>query len=367
MRPILATISQSALQHNLAVVKKHAPHSKIMAVVKANGYGHGLINVACGLNAVDGFAVLGLNEAIDLREAGFEQAILLLEGVFSAQELRVAASFGINIVVHSLAQIDMLEHAKIAQPIAIHLKINTGMNRLGFAPTEFSLIFNRLKACKNVADITLMTHFATADEVLGIDKPLALFHHTIKEINSPSSLPISLANSATILRYPQAHADWVRPGIMLYGASPVGGTSAITFGLKPVMQFTSEIISVQMLQAGDSVGYGNRFTASKPTRVGIVACGYADGYPRHAGQYATNGNQGKAPIAVAGKPTQVIGRVSMDMLFCDLTDIPQADIGAPVELWGNNVSVDAVAEAAGTVGYELLCAVAARVKVKMVD
>lgn len=367
MRPILATISQSALQHNLAVVKKHAPHSKVMAVVKANGYGHGLINVACALNAVDGFAVLGLNEAIDLREAGFEQTILLLEGVFSVQELRVAASFGIDMVVHSLAQIEMLEHAKITHPIAIHLKMNTGMNRLGFEPTEFSLAFNRLKACKNVADITLMTHFATADEALGIEKPLALFHSTIKCISQPSPLSMSLANSATILRYPQAHANWVRPGIMLYGASPVGGVSAITFDLKPVMQLTSEIISVQTLQAGESVGYGHRFTASKTTRVGIVACGYADGYPRHAGQYAASGNQGKAPIAVAGKATQVIGRVSMDMLFCDLTDIPQAGIGAPVELWGNDVPVDAVAEAADTVGYELLCAVAARVKLKMVD
>lgn len=367
MRPILATISQSALQHNLAVVKKHAPHSKVMAVVKANGYGHGLINVARGLNAADGFAVLGLNEAIDLREAGFEQTILLLEGVFRAQELSVAASFGIDMVVHSVAQIEMLAHAKLAKPIGIHLKINTGMNRLGFAPTEFTLAFNRLKACKNVADITLMTHFATADEVLGIETPLALFHHTIKDINPPSPLPISLANSATILRYPQAHADWVRPGIMLYGASPVGGVSAKEFDLKPVMQFTSEIISVQTLQAGDSVGYGHRFTANKTTRVGIVACGYADGYPRHAGQYAASDNQGKTPIAVAGKTTQAIGRVSMDMLFCDLTDIPQAGIGAPVELWGNHVPVDAVAEAAGTVSYELLCAVAARVKVKMVD
>ncbi|MDO9051937.1 MAG: alanine racemase [Methylotenera sp.] len=367
MRPILATISQSALQHNLSVVKKHAPHSKIMAVVKANGYGHGLINVACGLNAVDGFAVLGLNEAVDLREAGFEQTILLLEGVFQAQELSVAAIFDIDLVVHSVVQIEMLEQTKLAKPIGIHLKINTGMNRLGFAPTEFALAFNRLKSCQNVAEITLMTHFATADEALGIDAPLTLFHHTIKDVNQTKPLAMSLANSATILRHPQAHADWVRPGIMLYGASPVGGTSAITFGLKPVMQFSSEIISVQMLQAGDSVGYGNRYTARKPTRVGIVACGYADGYPRHAGQYAASGNQGEAPIAVAGKPTKVIGRVSMDMLFCDLTNIPQADIGAPVELWGNNVSVDAVAEAAGTVGYELLCAVAARVKVKMVD
>ncbi len=359
MRPILASISHGALQHNLAVVKKHAPHSKIMAVVKANGYGHGLINVTHGLNAADGFAVLSLNEAIDLREAGFEQSILLLEGVFREQELSVAASFCIGVVVHSLVQIEMLERVKLAKPIYIHLKINTGMNRLGFMPTEFTSAFNRLKACKNVAGITLMTHFATADEAPGIEKPLALFHKAIKSINQPNPLPISLANSATILRHPQAHADWVRPGIMLYGASPVGGLAAKTFDLNPVMHLTSEIIGIQTLQAGDSVGYGNRFTATKTTRIGVVACGYADGYPRHA----PNGT----PIAVAGKATQTLGRVSMDMLFCDLTDIPQAGIGSAVELWGNNVPVDAVAEAAGTVGYELLCAVSARVKVKTVD
>ncbi|MGZ8984286.1 MAG: alanine racemase [Methylotenera sp.] len=355
MRPIQATISQSALQHNLAVVRKQAPHSKIMAVVKANGYGHGLINVAHGLNAADGFAVLGLNEAIDLRKAGFSQTILLLEGVFDAQELGIAASFGVDIVVHSVPQIEMLEHAQLAKPINIHLKMNTGMNRLGFTPSEYAAAFNRLKACGNVNEITLMTHFATADDALGIAAPLALFQHAAKNLNQP----ISLANSASILRYPQAHADWVRPGIMLYGASPVAGTLATEFGLKPVMVLTSEIISIQTLAAGDSVGYGNRFTANKPTRVGIVACGYADGYPRHA----PNGTK----IAVNGEVTQTIGRVSMDMLFADLTDIPQAAIGSPVELWGHHVSVDAVAEASGTVGYELLCAVAPRVPMKVID
>lgn len=355
MRPIQATISQSALQHNLAVVRKQAPHSKIMAVVKANGYGHGLINVAHGLNAADGFAVLGLNEAIDLRKAGFSQTILLLEGVFDAQELGIAASFGVDIVVHSVPQIEMLEHAQLAKPINIHLKMNTGMNRLGFTPSEYDAAFNRLKACENVNEITLMTHFATADDALGIAAPLALFQDAAKNLNQP----ISLANSASILRYPQAHADWVRPGIMLYGASPVAGTLAPEFGLKPVMVLTSEIISIQILAAGDSVGYGNRFTASKPTRVGIVACGYADGYPRHA----PNGTK----IAVNGEVTQTIGRVSMDMLFADLTDIPQAVIGSPVELWGCHVSVDAVAEASGTVGYELLCAVAPRVPMKVID
>lgn len=367
MRPILASISQGALRHNLAVVKKHAPNSKVMAVVKAHGYGHGLINVARGLNAVDGFAVLGLNEAIDLREAGFEQTILLLEGVFREQELGVVASYGINTLVHSVQQIEMLERVKLVRPIHIHLKMNTGMNRLGFTPQAFLNAFERVSACKNVASITLMTHFATADEDVGIASALQLFQQTIQSIKCGVNYHVSLANSAAILRYPETHADWVRSGIMLYGSSPVSGVPASYYDLKPVMSLTSEIISVQTLQAGESVGYGRLFTTNKTTRVGIVACGYADGYPRHAGQYPVGDTVKSVPIAVCGKMTKTLGRVSMDMLFCDLTDIPEAGIGAPVELWGSQVSVDAVAEASGTVSYELLCAVAPRVPIKVID
>ncbi len=364
MRPILATVSHSALQHNLAVVKQHAPNAKVMAVVKANGYGHGLINVAHGLSATDAFAVLGLNEAIDLREAGFEHRILLLEGVFRAQELSVVASFGIDIVVHSFSQIDMLESAKLSRPIRIHLKMNSGMNRLGFTPDEFMAAFNHLKCCRNVASIILMTHFATADDDAGVDAPFALFNEATQGLQ----LPVSLANSAAILRHPETHADWVRPGIMLYGATPVSDVSAEAYGLKPVMRFTTEIIAVQTIAAGESVGYGNRFTATQTTRVGVVACGYADGYPRHAGLLShADSSQHGAPISVAGKMTRTLGRVSMDMLFCDLTNIPEANIGAPVELWGDQVPVDAVAQASGTVGYELLCAVSPRVFLKLVE
>jgi alanine racemase len=355
MRPIQATISLSALAHNLAIAKKHAPKSKIMAVIKANAYGHGLIDAAHGLNAADGFAVLRLSEAIDLREAGFNQTILLLEGVFEAQELSIAASFGVDTVVHCTPQIEMLERAKLARPVAVHLKMNSGMNRLGIPASQYPRVFQGLQKCKNVSQITLMTHFATADEEPGIAAQLATFQAATKGLQQP----ISLANSAAILRHPEAHADWVRPGIMLYGATPVSGTPTAAFGLKPAMQLTSEIIAVQTLEKGDSVGYGNRFTAEKKTRVGIVACGYADGYPRHA----PNGT----PIVVCGKSTRLIGRVSMDMLFADLTDIPEANIGSPVELWGEQVPVDAVAEKAGTVGYELLCAVAPRVPMRVVD
>lgn len=362
MRPITASISQSALQHNLAVVKKLAPHSKVMAVVKANGYGHGLLNVAQGLKAADGFAVLGVNEAITLRDAGFRQTILLLEGVFRAEELTIAADYQLDVVVHSQLQLQMMLDAELSNPLHVHLKMNSGMNRLGFRPENYLAAFNALKASKNVAGITLMTHFATADKDPGIAAPLSLFKKTTEGLQQP----LSLANSAAILRYPDSHADWVRPGIMLYGASTVSGVPAAEFGLKPVMQFSSEIIGVQTIQAGDSIGYGNRFTASETTRVGVVACGYADGYPRHAGLLDHQHIHG-APIAVCGKVTRTLGRVSMDMLFCDLTDIPEADIGSPVELWGKLIPVDAVAEASDTVGYELLCAISQRVQIKVVD
>ncbi|OYY48901.1 MAG: alanine racemase [Methylophilales bacterium 28-44-11] len=355
MRPIQATVSQHALAHNLNVVKQLSPNSKVMSVVKANGYGHGLFNVAHGLHAADGFAVLGLNEAIDLREAGFTQTILLLEGVFDARELNIAASYHVDVVVHCQLQIDMLQQASLIAPLHVHLKMNTGMNRLGLMPEVYLQALNALKGCVNVSGITLMTHFATADEALGVEKPLAIFNSLVKHLPYAKSV----ANSASILRYPETHLDWVRPGIMLYGATPVSGTPIEYFNLKPVMQLTSQLIATQILAVGESVGYGQRFTATQPTRIGIVACGYADGYPRHA--------PNSTPIAVNGKLTHSVGRVSMDMMFCDITSIPDATIGSPVELWGNIVAVDAVAEASGTVGYELLCAVAPRVPMKVVD
>lgn len=364
MRPIQATISLNALRHNLAVVKRHAPYSRVMAVVKANGYGHGLLNVAQGLAEADGFAVLGINEAVALREAGYSQTILLLEGVFAAYELEQVSRYALDIVVHSEPQLEMLLSTKLAKSVHVHLKMNSGMNRLGFTPDNFVSAYKQLSSCSNVSGITLMTHFATADHAPGIEQPMAVFQQAIKSL--PETAPLSLANSATILRYPGLKADWVRPGIMLYGASPVSDTSAAAFDLKPVMQFSSEIIAVQTVRAGESVGYGNRFTASKTTRVGVVACGYADGYPRHAGLPVEQQVHG-APIAVMGKLSRTLGRVSMDMLFCDLTDIPDAGMGSKVELWGAQIPVDEVAKASDTVGYELLCAISNRVAVKVVD
>ena len=351
-RPILATIHTDALRHNLAVARRHAPQSKMMAVIKAHGYGHGLLRVASALQDADGFSVLNISEGIALREAGFGQAILLLEGLFDADELAIAAEHRLAAVVHSEHQLLMLEAAQGIPAIDIFLKVNTGMNRLGVPIGRFWSFYDRLRVCKSVGQMTLMTHFATADEEeVGIAGQFDLFDELTREI----SLPRTMANSAAILRYPQTHTDWVRPGIMLYGATPFADQSAADIGLQPAMTLSSEIIAIQTLQPGDSVGYGRRFIAERQTRIGVVACGYADGYPRHA----PNGT----PIAIAGKRTRTVGRVSMDMLYADLTDIPEADIGSPVELWGTQVPVDAVAEASGTVGYELLCALAPRVPV----
>ena len=351
-RPIRAIIDTDALRHNFAVVRHHAPQAKVLAVIKANGYGHGMLRVAHALNDANGFAVLSLAEAVTLREAGFRQTLLMLEGLFDADELPLAAQHHVAMVVHSDSQLCMLEAASGLAPVDVFLKVNTGMNRLGVTRDSFRNFYERLRACKTVNSITLMTHFATADEEPGIAEQFKLFD----ELTDGMALPRSMANSAAILRYPETHADWVRPGIMLYGATPFGDESAAQYGLQPVMTLQSEIIAVQTLEPGAAVGYGRRFVAERPTRLGVVACGYADGYPRHA----PNGT----PLAVAGKLTQTIGRVAMDMLYADITDIPEADIGSPVELWGKQVSVDAVAQASGTVGYELLCALAQRVPVE---
>lgn len=354
-RPILATIHLGALRHNLAVVRRFAPHAKTMSVIKANGYGHGMLRVAQGLRDSDGFAVLGVDEGVTLREAGYDQTILLLEGLFAPDELPLAARHRLAIVVHCEEQLRVLEADRGAHQVDVFLKINSGMNRLGVVPTRFWGVYDRLKACKSVGEITLMTHFATADEALGVEEAFARFNELTGEISRPRSM----ANSASLIRFPQTHGDWVRPGIMLYGASPFADQSAVSLDLKPAMTFTSQIIGVQSLQPGQGVGYGYAFRADRPMRVGVVACGYADGYPRHAPT--------GTPIVVAGRMSRTMGRVSMDMLFADLTEIPEADVGSPVELWGEQVAVDEVARAAGTIGYELLCAIARRVPMVQVD
>lgn len=353
MRPVQATIDLSALRHNLGVVRRHAPRSGVLAVVKANAYGHGITRSARAMAqaGADGFALLELDAAIALREAGYTQRIVLLEGFFEVGELALLARYRIDTAVHTASQIDMLRTAPAGAKLNVLLKLNTGMNRLGFTQAEFKDALSALRGCAAIADITLMTHFANADDARGVSWQLDVFAQFAQGI----SLPRTLANSAAILRYPQTHAEWVRPGIMLYGASPFADVSADTLGLRPVMTLSSKIIAVQHLAPGDTVGYGGTYVARQPTRIGVVACGYADGYPRHAPT--------GTPVLVAGTMSTTVGRVSMDMLCVDITSLPQATVGSPVTLWGEGMPVDDVATAAGTVGYELLCALAQRVPV----
>jgi len=350
-RPLQASIDPSALTHNLGVVRRHAPNSKVLAVIKANAYGHGMLRAAAALKDADGYAVLRVEEGIALREAGYRQTIVPLEGFFSEDELPLLAQHRIATVIHNADQLDMLARAKLSAKIDIFLKINTGMNRLGFMSEAFPEALQRLQASHNVGAVTLTSHFATADDDTGIAAQLECFN----QATQGSALPKSLANTAAILRYPQAHADWVRPGIMLYGSSPLADTSAQEIGLRPAMTLNSRIIAVQNLQLGETIGYGALFRAERPSRIGIVACGYADGYPRHAPT--------GTPILVEGQRTRTLGRVSMDMLFADLTDIPAAGVNSTVTLWGDGLPVEVVARAAGTIGYELLCALAPRVPI----
>ncbi|ADO09750.1 alanine racemase 2, catabolic [Pantoea vagans C9-1] len=354
-RPIVATINQQALRHNLTVVRQAAPASRVWSVVKANAYGHGIERVREALSATDGFALLNMEEAILLREQGWKKPILLLEGFFQPEDLQLIDRYRLTTSVHSNWQIKALASASLSAPVDIYLKMNSGMNRLGFRPEQVSGAWQKLRALSNVGEMTLMAHFADAENPQGLIAPLQRVEQAAAGLNCPRSL----SNSACTLWHPEAHFDWVRPGIILYGASPSGDWQDIAgSGLKPVMTLSSEIIAVQQLQAGDGVGYGYRYHASTAQRIGVVACGYADGYPRHAPT--------GTPVCVDGVMTQVVGAVSMDMITVDLTPCPQAGIGSSVELWGEQVKIDQVAKAAGTVGYELMCALAPRVPVTVI-
>jgi alanine racemase len=352
-RPLSATIHTAALANNLAVARRHAPKSKIWAVVKANAYGHGLARAFPGLRATDGFGLLDLEEAVKLRELGWAGPILLLEGFFRPTDIDVIDRYSLSTAVHCDEQVRMLEMARLSKPVNIQLKMNSGMNRLGYTPERFRAAWERARAVQGVGQITLMTHFADADGPRGVDYQLEAFERGSEGIAGARSL----ANSAATLWHPASHFDWVRPGIILYGASPSGKTADIAnAGLRPAMTLASEVIGVQAVAAGQTVGYGSIFSATSPMRIGVVACGYADGYPR----IAPDGT----PVIVDGVMTRVIGRVSMDMLTVDLTPCPNAGIGARVELWGAKLPIDDVAAACGTIGYELMCAVAPRVPVR---
>jgi alanine racemase len=350
VRPLTATIDLAALRHNLDVMRRHAPRSRVFAILKANAYGHGLIRAARAFAGAQGFAVVELESAVRLREAGYGQAIALLEGTFEPRELPVLSEHRLMPAIHTFEQIEMLEAAPAGTRLDVLLKVNTGMNRLGFQPGDFDTALARLQANMHVGGITLMTHFANADLPAGIAEPLRTFERLAGNV----ALPRTLANSAAIMRYPESHADWIRPGIALYGCSPFPDSVGSDLGLRPAMTLESELIAVREIAAGEAVGYGSTYVAAKRQRIGVVACGYADGYPRHAPT--------GTPVLVGGRLTATIGRVSMDMLCVDVNEIEDARVGTRAVLWGEGNPVEKVAEAAGTVGYELLCALAPRVR-----
>jgi alanine racemase len=348
-----------ALESNLQVARRAAPSSRVMAVIKADGYGHGLLRAAEALAGADGYALLDIRDAVQLRDSGFRQTILLLEGFFGAEDLPAIAEHDLTCVIHSAEQIALLDaypgsSSRGKGALDVWLKVNSGMNRLGFTPQQAAQAMEQLSRHRAVRDITLMTHFANADETRGIAGPLDLFNG----FAAPYRAARSLANSAALLRYPETHADWVRPGIMLYGSSPFAEIIVQQLGLRPAMTLSSRIIATQELRAGDEVGYGGLFRAEHAMRIGIVACGYADGYPRHA--------PGGTPVLVDGQRALTVGRVSMDMLCADLSALPQAGVGSRAVLWGEGLPIEEVARAAGTVSYELMCALTGRVPVVMV-
>lgn len=344
MRPLKALINIDNARKNLSFVRSLAPSSKIMATMKANAYGHGLNYMASAFSEADGFSVLTINEAVELRESGYEKKILLLEGVFDKEDLKIAAAFNFDVVLHNDYQLSLIRQLSSKKKISVHLKVNTGMNRLGFSLNNLPKVHSFLKEDERISEIVLMSHFANADSAKGIESQLS----EVKMLRSNYHEPFSVANSAAILNNQDTHLEWIRPGIMLYGANPFD-LDDLPGGLLPVMTLRSEIIATQEIKKGDGVGYGSDFRAPNDMRIGIVACGYADGYPRHA--------PSGTPIFVDGVETQTVGRVSMDMIAVDITSLLNTNIGSSVELWGENLGVDRVARSANTVGYELLCAI----------
>ncbi|HSI60028.1 MAG TPA: alanine racemase [Ideonella sp.] len=366
-RPIEALIHTEALAHNIGRARACAPDARVWAVVKANAYGHGIERVFEGLRSADGFALLDLNEAERLRALDWRGPILLLEGVFEPRDLELCSRLNLWHVVHHEAQIDWLAAHKTHAPHRVFLKMNSGMNRLGLLPGAFRAAWTRLNALPQVDEISLVTHFSDADGDRfgrdGIAHQVAVFNEATHDLPGERSL----ANSAATLRYgsqPAVRADWVRAGIMSYGSAPDFPQHDIAhWDLLPTMTLRSKLIGIQTLQPGDSVGYGSRYSAEAPQRIGIVACGYADGYPRLCGS--------GTPVLVDGVRTGTVGRVSMDMIAVDLTPVPQAQLNSEVTLWGQGphgavLPIDEVAQTAGTIGYELMCALAPRVPVRVV-
>ncbi len=370
-RPIEALIHTGALAHNLARARAAAPDARLWAVVKANAYGHGIERAYEGLRGADGFALLDLAEAERVRALGWRGPILLLEGVFEPRDLELVSRLDLWHTVHCTPQIDWLAAHKTASPQHVLLKMNSGMNRLGFRPESYRAAWARLNALPQVGEVGLMTHFSDADGPRGIEHQVRTFAAVTRDLPGERSV----ANSAAILRHHGAGGlpgalrgfqgnDWVRAGILSYGSAPdFPEHDAAHWRLRPAMTLRTRLIATQQLEPGDTVGYGSSFAAERPMRIGIAACGYADGYPRHAAS--------GAPVLVDGARTTTVGRVSMDMLAVDLSSLPQAGLGSEVTLWGEGaggtiLSIDEVARSAGTIGYELMCALAQRVPVRVV-
>ena len=356
-RPIQASIHTEALAHNLARARRAAPEARVWAIVKANAYGHGIERASEGLRGADGFALLDLDEAQRVRTLGWRGPILLLEGVFEQRDLELCSRLDLWHAVHCEEQIDMLATHKTNVPHRVFLKMNSGMNRLGFTPERYRSAWTRLNALPQVDEISLMTHFSDADGARGVAEQMAVFTTVTQDLPGERTL----GNSAATLRQSETLSDWVRPGIAIYGSAPdYPEHSAADWDLQPTMTLSAKIIGIQHLAPGDSVGYGSNFIAEQAMRIGVVACGYADGYPRIC--------PSDTPVLVNGVRSRTVGRVSMDMITVDLSAVPEAGFGSEVTLWGRAANgvvlgIDDVARCAGTVGYELMCALAQRVPV----
>jgi alanine racemase len=347
-RPVSVELDISALHHNVKRLRELAPQSKILAMVKANAYGHGLIPIAQALASfsVDGFGVSCSEEALYLRQAGIKQRIVLMEGLFSAEELPLLEDYQLDTVIHDRRQLNLLTDKVLAKSVNVWIKINTGMNRLGFSIHDFPEVWRQCQACDWINSVCVMTHFSSADKQDGsVLQQIKQFEKITKDVN----IEKSLANSAAILAWPRAHADWIRPGLALYGVSPFSDAAGIQHGLRPVMNLKSGIITINQLQAGDRVGYGGTWIAPNTMRIGVVAIGYGDGYPHRA--------ESGTPILVNDKLVESVGHVSMDMLTVDLRNQPEAKQGDPVTLWGAGLPIEQVAMSTATFRYELLCGI----------
>jgi alanine racemase len=369
--PIRARISLGAWRHNLDVLKKAAPHAKMLAVIKANAYGHGAVQAARTLGAADAFGVARLGEALELRRAGIKHDIILMEGVFSDQELEYALAHELDLVVHEPTQLEMLARvargSSIARRPVVWIKLDTGMGRLGFNPAELPAVYTRLREISLIGELRVMTHFACADEPASEMTTLqnARFGAAMRQLEADGVLTqrptpaVALANSAGILRWPETHADWVRAGIALYGSSPFATRSARSLGLRPVMTLETQVIALRDIATGDSVGYGATWRAPRDSRIAVLAAGYADGVPRQL--------PSGAPVLLEERRVPLVGRVSMDMITVDVTDVPQVRVGSTAVLWGEGLPADEVATAAGTIAYELFCRVTRRVPLEYFD